>query len=114
MPTGLRVLVVPGLNNSGPGHWQTRWEKLYPSFERVEQAQWDKPLLDVWSDRLDQALHHSIEPTLIIAHSFGCLATAHCAGKSTRNVIGALLVAPADPAKFHVTEQLRNVSFPFP
>ncbi|MEB0164938.1 alpha/beta hydrolase, partial [Glaciimonas sp. CA11.2] len=31
------VLIVPGLNNSGPQHWQSRWERLYPAFERIEQ-----------------------------------------------------------------------------
>jgi len=33
-----RVLVAPGLHNSGPDHWQSRWQRLYPRFERVEQA----------------------------------------------------------------------------
>lgn len=30
------ILNVPGLNNSGPAHWQTRWEQRYPWFRRVE------------------------------------------------------------------------------
>ena len=50
-----RVLIVPGLHNSGPGHWQSRWQRLYPQFERVEQDDWEKPDLAAWSARLDRA-----------------------------------------------------------
>lgn len=109
-----RVLIVPGLNNSGDHHWQTRWQLLHPSFERVEQLRWDVPDLDAWSERLDLELRRSLRPTLIVAHSFGCLATAHRAGISVPNVAGALLVAPADPDKFGVAHLLRNVALPFP
>ncbi|MGZ3240825.1 MAG: RBBP9/YdeN family alpha/beta hydrolase [Burkholderiaceae bacterium] len=105
-----RVLILPGLNNSGPDHWQTRWQQRYPHFERVEQVQWNRPQIDVWSDRLDQVLRGSAQPTLVIAHSFGCLATVHRAGVGAPNLMGALLVAPADPAKFRVAGQLRNVT----
>ena len=97
-----RVLLVPGLNNSGPDHWQSRWQQMYPSFERVEQVNWEVPDLFAWSDRLEQELKRSTCPTLIIAHSFGCLATVHCASRSAGNLAGALLVAPADPCKFGV------------
>ena len=108
-----RVLVVPGLHNSGPGHWQTRWQQLYPAFERVEQADWGQPQLESWSARLDQALRRSSQPALIVAHSFGCLTTVHCAAAGMPNVVGALLVAPADPEKFHVSAKLRDVTLPF-
>src|SRR3546814_6458825 len=30
------VLTVPGLNNSGPGHWQTIWETTRNDCERVD------------------------------------------------------------------------------
>lgn len=109
-----RVLIVPGLNSSGPQHWQTRWERLYPAFERVEQERWDQPVLEVWSARLDRALRCSSRPTLIVAHSFGCLTTIHRAATVPRNLIGALLVAPADPAKFGVAEQVSGIKLPCP
>jgi predicted alpha/beta hydrolase family esterase len=32
-----RLLMATGLNSSGEGHWQTRWEELHPAFERIEQ-----------------------------------------------------------------------------
>lgn len=102
----LRVLTVPGLHGSGPEHWQTRWERLHPEFERVEQARWDVPDLSVWSAQLGRVLRKSSRPALLVAHSFGCLAAVHriCAG--AENVAGALLVAPADPHKFGVADVL--------
>lgn len=131
-----RVLVVPGLHGSGPEHWQSRWQRLYPAFERVEQAQWDVPELPVWSARLQdvlrqparpharQQLHNPLQhqqrdapanqqPTLIVAHSFGCLTTVHSAAAAVGNIVGALLVAPADPEKFKVADQLQH-RLPFP
>ncbi|MDB5763052.1 MAG: hypothetical protein JWQ21_2047 [Herminiimonas sp.] len=109
-----RVLIVPGLNNSGPDHWQTRWQQLYPSFERVEQAQWDTPALHLWSEQLKKALRRSARPTLIVAHSFGCLATVHRANAGAPNLAGALLVAPADPDKFGVANALRQSTLSCP
>lgn len=109
-----RVLIVPGLNNSGPGHWQSRWETLYSGFERVQQARWDRPNLSVWSRKLTRTLRHKQQPTLIVAHSFGCLTTVHQAAQEEGNVVGALLVAPADPEKFGVADQVGISKLPFP
>lgn len=114
-----RVLVVPGLHGSGPEHWQSRWQRLYPSFERVEQAQWDQPELPRWSQRLGEVLARSARPTVIVAHSFGCLATVHRAAAlqagsaSAFPIAAALLVAPADPDKFDVAAAV-STRLPFP
>lgn len=91
-----RVLISPGLHDSGPEHWQTRWQQLHPSFERVVQRHWDAPELPDWSDAVQRSLRRSAKPTLIVAHSFGCLA-AVLATTAAPNVRGLLLVAPADP-----------------
>jgi predicted alpha/beta hydrolase family esterase len=37
------ILIVPGVNGSGPDHWQTRWERKLSTARRVEQADWDSP-----------------------------------------------------------------------
>ena len=103
----IRAVIVPGLHDSGPEHWQTRWQRLYPSFERVEQEHWDLPDLDAWSAQVRTVLQRSSRPTLIIAHSFGCLASVH-AHRDASNLVGALLVAPADPDKFDVAHRLRG------
>jgi len=109
-----RVLVAPGLHSSGADHWQTRWEKRYPNFQRVEQDDWAQPELLRWSQRMTEVLLESDEPTLIVAHSFGCLATMHAASHGRFDLAGALLVAPADPEKFGVDHLLRDAHLPCP
>lgn len=109
-----RVLIAPGLHNSGPRHWQTRWQELHPHFERVEQEDWDTPDLEAWSGQLNALLRQSSKPTIVIAHSFGCLATAHSVGNGGATIAGALLVAPADPQKFGVAKHLHQVHLPMP
>lgn len=99
-----RVLIVPGLHDSGPGHWQSRWQALHPSFERVEQRHWDMPDLDAWSAQIGHVLRRSARPAVIVAHSFGCLATVHRATAGAPNLHAALLVAPADPAKVGIAD----------
>ena len=101
-----RVLLVPGLHDSPAQHWQSRWQRLYPAFERVEQDDWDDPRLPAWSERVDQARACAQRPMLIVAHSFGCLATLHSVARDAGNVAGLLLVAPADPEKFGVAPLL--------
>ena len=109
-----RVLLVPGLHDSPPQHWQSRWQRLYPGFERVVQDGWDDPRLEVWSVRIDQVRARTALPTLFVAHSFGCLATVHSIARDPANVAGLLLVAPADPEKFGVAELLPQGPLPCP
>jgi predicted alpha/beta hydrolase family esterase len=110
----IRTLIVPGLNNSEADHWQSCWQNLYPNFERVEQAHWDVPDLQAWSEQLQRVLCSDPRPTLIVAHSFGCLTTVHRAHIGAPNVIGALLVAPAEPKKFGVDDVLHDAHLDFP
>ena len=37
------VLTVPGLNGSGPSHWQTLWEQSRADTARVELGLWSRP-----------------------------------------------------------------------
>lgn len=96
-----RVLIVPGWNNSGPAHWQTLWEQEFPALERVQQREWANPDPDEWVATLDAAVRASRRPTILVAHSLGCVTVARWAAAQTSNqttwpVVGALLVAPAD------------------
>ncbi|MBV7536978.1 alpha/beta hydrolase [Duganella sp. sic0402] len=112
----LRVLIAPGLHNSGPDHWQSRWQQLFPAFERVQQEDWDVPDLPRWSARVDALRQRGGEadrrPTLIVGHSFGALATVHSVARNPANVVGVLLVAPADPDKFNVAQLLPQQALP--
>ncbi|WP_437303237.1 RBBP9/YdeN family alpha/beta hydrolase [Sorangium sp. So ce388] len=91
-----RILLLPGLGGSGPEHWQTLWEREY-GYTRVLQDDWDRPALDAWVARLDEAVRGAPGPVALVAHSLACALVAHWArGAATGRVIGALLVAPAD------------------
>lgn len=93
-----QVLVLPGWQGSGPGHWQSRWERLH-GYTRVEQHDWDRPLRGDWTARLEEVLLDGPSaPVLLVAHSLGCLLVAAWAAHSrnTQRVAGALLVAPPD------------------
>ena len=91
----LDILIVPGLGGSGPEHWQTRWESKLSTARRVEQPDWDKPKLDVWTRVLTEAVAECARPVMLVAHSLGVVTVAHAAA-SLSGVRGALLVAPAD------------------
>lgn len=49
------VLVVPGWQNSGPEHWQSRWQDAHPAWQRVQQADWLTPSRADWVATLDAA-----------------------------------------------------------
>lgn len=93
-------LMVPGLGNSGPGHWQTIWESERPDCVRVELGMWDNPIRNIWISRIDQAVAAANGPVVLVGHSLGCHAILWWAGllgeDVSGNVVGAMLVAPPD------------------
>ncbi|TLU98790.1 RBBP9/YdeN family alpha/beta hydrolase [Dyadobacter luticola] len=91
-------LTVPGLASSGPMHWQTIWEEQYPHiFSRVMQDNWDWPVKTDWVTQLQKQISELTQPTILVAHSLGCITVAHWAQEHHSDLIqGALLVAPAD------------------
>jgi predicted alpha/beta hydrolase family esterase len=91
------ALLVPGIGNSGPTHWQSLWQAKYPYVTRVIQRDWDHPTREDWVKTLDEAVGQATEPPILIAHSLGCLAVAHWAAHSARPCFAALLVAVPDP-----------------
>jgi predicted alpha/beta hydrolase family esterase len=93
------VLILPGIGNSGPEHWQSRWERLFPSFRRVQQRDWETPLCSDWVDTLERAVVDSGPDTVLVAHSMACLLVAHWAAQSDSPIRSALLVAVPDPAR---------------
>ena len=94
------VLILPGWQNSGPDHWQSRWECQH-GYQRVEQHDWQRPLRGDWISRVEDVLLACDEPAVLIAHSLGCMTTAAWAAhsKNTSRVKAALLVAPPDTAR---------------
>jgi uncharacterized protein len=90
------ALMVPGLWSSGPEHWQTHWEAANPSFQRVNQFDWDAPERREWVRTLDDAVRQAGRGVVLCAHSLGCATVVHWGLLPARMVRGALLVAPAD------------------
>jgi predicted alpha/beta hydrolase family esterase len=106
----MRILIVPGLNGSGPDHWQTLWEEKYNG-ERVEQRDWTKPDITEWVSTLNNVITSRSESAVLIAHSLGCMVIvrwAHAHPENTGQVRSALLVAPPDVERSqYIPESLR-------
>lgn len=91
------VLILPGLYNSGPDHWQTLWHQQHPHWKRATHRDWSSPARDEWVAELDAAIAECDGAPILMAHSLACINIAHwVATKSPLKVAGAFLVAPAD------------------
>lgn len=110
----LPVLIVPGLRNSDEQHWQSRWEAKLPNSKRIELAEWDTPDLEKWKQGIRAQLQNADKPVVIIAHSFGTLASASIAQEFPDKITALFLVAPADPDKFQIAAQLPQQPLPVP
>ncbi|MFO6448068.1 RBBP9/YdeN family alpha/beta hydrolase [Erythrobacter sp. NE805] len=118
------ILLVPGLNNSGEQHWQTRWERQLPDCERVDLGMWDDPHRNTWVNKINLAVHRARRPVILVAHSLGCHAVSWWAEYEQPGygnpVVGALLVAPPDVERENVDERLARFAptprraLPFP
>jgi len=95
-PEPTTVILVPGLGDSGPDHWQTRWGQANPAHRRVRQRDWHQPRVDEWVDALDREIRRAPSPAILVGHSLGCITIAEWAQRHWADVRGALLVAPAD------------------
>ena len=51
------ILIVPGLNNSGPDHWQTRWQEKLSTAHRIEQKNWDQPDHAAWTHAIAERVN---------------------------------------------------------
>ncbi len=91
------ILIIPGLNNSGPEHWQTLWEAKFAGCIRVEQRDWARPRREDWVAALDETIRAQPGPVILVAHSLGCLAVAHWA--AARPAAGESSSTPERPRK---------------
>jgi predicted alpha/beta hydrolase family esterase len=100
------ILIVPGLRNSDEQHWQSLWQTRLPNSKRIQVDDWSTADLDKWKAGIRAELNKLDKPAVIIAHSFGTLASASIAAELPDKVAALFLVAPADPDKFHITQRL--------
>src|SRR3990167_9497125 len=94
--TNNQLLILPGLYNSGPKHWQSIWEKSFSSMRRVNQADWETPNCNDWVEELNKMVMTTGENVTLIAHSLACTLVCKWAEKYPTKICGALLVAPSD------------------
>ncbi len=108
------VILVPGLGDSGPDHWQSRWGRAHPAYLRVRQDNWHQPEVTAWVETLDREIRRASSPVILVGHSLGCIAIAEWAQRAWADIRGALLAAPADVDQrpFFDTTPLRPLPFP--
>ena len=87
------VLILPGIGNSGPLHWQSIWEQSHPEFVRIQQRDWDNPVCAEWVVEIEEAVKRAGPDVVLVAHSLACLAVAHWTDKPHSLIKAALLVA---------------------
>lgn len=115
------ILIIPGLGNSGPDHWQSRWEAKIATARRVEQADWHVPKLADWVANIEAAVASASRPVILIAHSCGAAAVIHAAPLLVPGrVAGAVLVScpdagsPGLPGAAVAFLPVPNAPLPFP
>ena len=99
----LTILILPGLGGAGADHWQTAWQQAFPTMQRVEQSNWEKPVYEEWSARLTDAVTRATRPVVLVAHSLGTSLTMRWSNEQrehAKKVAGAFLVAPTDRDRF--------------
>ncbi len=100
--------MLPGVSNSGPGHWQSLWEAKFPAARRVWQRDWERPVCEEWVKNLDASIAACARPPVLVGHSLGCLTAVHWARTHSRVVRGALLVAPSDVERADSPSEVRG------
>ncbi len=90
------ILIIPGYRNSGPDHWQSRWEARISTARRVDQAAWAKPVREDWVARVVEAVNEAERPVVLVAHSLGIACAVHGIPQFRTPVAGAFFVAPPE------------------
>jgi hypothetical protein len=88
------ILIVPGYLDSGPDHWQSRWEKKLSTARRVVQRDFAHPDRAEWVEAIRREILASDKPAVLVAHSLGVIAALHAAQQLRSKIAGAFLVAP--------------------
>lgn len=106
------VVIVPGLRDHMPEHWQTLLANRLPNSVTVPRMERDKLSCSAWVTLLDRTLAAIAGPVVLVAHSGGVMMVVHWAQKHARPIRGALLAAPPDfetplPEGYPTQETLR-------
>lgn len=90
------VLIVPGLRDHVPDHWQTLLQRRLPNANCVPRMEHEKLSCRKWVDAIDRSLAEIRGPVILVAHSGGVMMVAHWAQTHSRRIKGALLAVPPD------------------
>ena len=99
----IHTLIVPGVGGSQYQHWQSWLQRQLMSSSRVQQQDWNYPLLSHWIRNFVQTVAVVESPIQVVAHSFGCLTTVAAIQQHpelAKKINKLILVAPANPSRF--------------
>ncbi|EKF19685.1 RBBP9/YdeN family alpha/beta hydrolase [Nitratireductor pacificus] len=108
------ILIIPGYTNSGPDHWQSRWQSRLSTARRVEQEAWSKPVREDWVAKVVEAVNEADKPVVLVAHSLGVAAAVQAIPAFRKPVAGAFLVAPPDVANPNIRPKHLMTFGPYP
>ena len=83
------ILILPGMGGGTPDHWYARWEKKLSTARRVEQRDFERPVLHEWRARIVDATAQAKRPVVLVGHSMGAL-TGLLVAPDLPNVIAAM------------------------
>ena len=107
------ILIVPGLRDHVPGHWQTLLEQRLARVACVPRRSTEKLSCAAWVEDVERSLAGLAGPVILVAHSGGVMMVVHWAQTHRRPIHGALLATPADlesplPAGYPTSAQLQQ------
>ena len=108
------ILIIPGYTNSGPDHWQTRWQSRLSTARRVEQEAWSKPVREDWVANVAKAVNEAEKPVVLVAHSLGVATAVQAIPEFRKPVAGAFFVAPPDVANSRIRPKHLMTFGPYP
>lgn len=92
------VFTLPGINNSGPRHWQSVWERVHSGVLRIEQREWNRPSSAEWIEKIEASVAKQPVAPILVAHSLGCIAAVQWMARTRLSIHALILVAIPDPA----------------
>jgi len=99
----IHTVIVPGVGGSEHAHWQSWLQRQLMSCSRVQQQDWNQPILQDWISAFVNTVRPIQNEIQIVAHSFGCLTTVAALAQHpelNQKIKNLILVAPANPARF--------------
>lgn len=108
------ILILPGLGDSGPDHWQTRWQNKLSTARRVVQKDWDAPRFSDWTEAIERNVAQAARPVVCVAHSLGVVALIHAAARIEEKIAGAFLVAPPSESVVGEFPAIDRAFLPYP